>query len=215
MLRYIYRRLRTIHISLISRRRGQVSDKHQIGRWIRHLASLEENRSILEIGTWNGLGTSKMIVQGVHSRPGGSSVEVIGLEANEKLYHKAKSNLSKFEFFQVIFGTLVTEGQLDNSCLTSVEQEWLENDISDLKDAPFVLNEVPNRIDLLILDGGEFSTHAEFQALKSRVSKWIILDDTNTRKCKRILQELDAENLFTVVWSSNERNGTAVLLRKP
>ncbi len=214
MLRYIYRRLRTIHKNLISHRKGQVSANHQIGRWIRHLASLEENCTILEIGTWNGLGTSKMIVQGVQLRPSGQSVKVIGLEANEKLYHEAKSNLSKFEFFQVIFGTLVTEHQLDKSNLTSVEQEWLEKDIRDLKDAPFILNEIPNAIDLLILDGGEFSTYAEFQALKSRVSKWIVLDDTDTRKCKRILQELDVENLFSVVWSSNERNGTTVLVRK-
>lgn len=214
MLLYIYRRLRTIHGNLISRRKGQVSADHQIGRWIRHLASLEENCTILEIGTWNGLGTSKMIVQGVNSRPVGQSAEVIGLEANDELYHKAKSNLSKFEFFKVIFGTLVTEHQLDKSELTSVEREWLEKDISDLRDAPFVLNEIPSTIDLLILDGGEFSTYAEFQALKSRVSKWIVLDDTNTRKCKRILQELNAENLFFLVWSSNERNGTAVLARK-
>ena len=214
LLRYSYWRLKKIYRNLTSQRQGQVSDKHQVGKWIRHLASLEENCTILEIGTWNGLGTSKMIVQGVQSRPGGQSVKVIGLEANEKLYHKAKSNLSKFEFFQVIFGTLVTEHQLDKSNLTSVEREWLEKDINDLKDAPLILNEIPNVIDLLILDGGEFSTYAEFQALKRRVSKWIVLDDTNTRKCRRILQELDVENLFTVVWSSNERNGTTVLVRK-
>lgn len=179
-----------------------------------HLASLEENRSILEIGTWNGLGTSRMIVQGISSRPDRQSVEVIGLEANEKLYRKAKFNLRKFGFFQVIFGTLVSQEQLDRSELTSLEKDWLAQDIDDLKNAPLVLSRIPSRIDLLILDGGEFSTYAEFQLLKERVSKWIVLDDINTRKCKRILQELVAENLFLLVWSSPERNGTAVLLRK-
>jgi hypothetical protein len=209
-----YRILKTTYRNLINRRQGQVSEKHQVGRWIRHLASLEENRSILEIGTWNGLGTSRMIVQGVSSRPDRESVEVIGLEANEKLYRKAKFNLRKFGFFQVIFGTLVSQEQLDRSELTSLEKDWLAQDIDDLKNAPFVLSRIPRRIDLLILDGGEFSTYTEFQLLKERVSKWIVLDDVNTRKCKRVLQELVAENLFLLVWSSPERNGTAVLLRK-
>lgn len=199
---------------MTSRKRGQVSDKHQIGRWIRLLASLEENRTILEIGTWNGNGTSKMIVQGVCSRRVGQSVKVIGLEANEKFYRKAKSNLRKYSFFHVVFGTIVTQQALDTQNLTSVEREWLAKDIGDLESAPFVLSIIPTRIDLLVLDGGEFSTYAEFQVLKERVSKWLVLDDTNTRKAKRILQELVADNLFSIVFQSDERNGTAVLLRK-
>jgi hypothetical protein len=214
LLRYSYQRLKTIHAILTSGRLGQVSDQHQIGQWIRLLASLEENCTILEIGTWNGLGTSRMIVQGVCSRQDSRFVEVIGLEANENLYRKAKLNLKKFEFFQVLFGTIVTEEQLDRSNLTSVEEEWLAKDVCDLKKAPFVLSRIPKKIDLLILDGGEFSTYPEFQVLKEIVSKWIVLDDTNTRKCKRILQEVVSEDIFSIVWSSSERNGTAVLLRK-
>ena len=208
------RLLRSLFAKFRSRKQGQVSEKDQIGRWLMLLASLEENSVILEIGTWNGLGTSKVIAKAVGSRIDAERVQVFGIEANQEFYRQAESNLHQFEFFRVIFGTIVSENQLDRSDLTSTENEWLAKDVQDLKLAPFVLQEIPDKIDLLVLDGGEFSTYAEFQILKDRVSKWVVLDDTNTRKSKKILQELHDEDMFTLVWSSHERNGTAVLIRK-
>jgi len=199
--------------SLLASDQGQVSEKHEVGRWILLLASLDEVSTILEIGTWNGLGTSKMVALGVKSRESIKKVEVLGLEANHRLFTKAESNLKKYSFYQVIHGTIVTEDQLDTSGLSGDEKEWILQDISDLGSTPLVLNAIPLKIDLLILDGGEFSTYAEYKILQNRVSKWIILDDTNTRKCRRILEEVKFDNLFSIVWSSNERNGTAVLMR--
>jgi hypothetical protein len=199
--------------SLLASDQGQVSDKHEIGRWILLLSSLEEVSTILEIGTWNGLGTSKLVAHGVKTRESIQKVEVLGLEANHRLFVKAESNLKKYSFYQVIHGTIVTEDQLDTSELSGDEKEWILQDISDLESTPLVMNAIPPKIDLLILDGGEFSTYAEYKILQNRVSKWIILDDTNTRKCRKILEEVRIDSLFSIVWSSNERNGTAGLLR--
>ena len=201
--------------SLLTSDQGQVSEKHEVGRWIRLLSSLDEVLTIMEIGTWNGLGTSKMIALGVESRVSQKEVEVLGLEANKKLFSKAESNLKKYGFYKVIHGTIVTEDQLDTSELSEREKEWILSDITDLGSTPLVLNRIPLKIDLLVLDGGEFSTYAEFKLLQNRVSKWIILDDTNTRKCRRILEDVGNDSQFSIVWSSDERNGTAVMLRKP
>jgi hypothetical protein len=201
--------------SLLASDQGQVSEIHEVGRWIRLLSSLNEVSTIVEIGTWNGLGTSKMIALGVESRMSQKEVEVIGLEANRRLFSKAETNLKKYGFYKVIHGTIVTEDQLDSSELSEREKEWILSDITDLGSTPLVLNRIPLKIDLLVLDGGEFSTYAEFKLLQNRVSKWIILDDTNTRKCRRILEEVGNDSQFSIVWSSDERNGTAVMLRKP
>jgi len=206
--------LRSLLVKLRTRNHGQVSAKDDVGRWLMHLASLEENLVILEIGTWNGLGTSKMIAKGVCSRSSFEQVQVFGLEANKKFYRQAKLNLNKFAFFKVIYGTIVTEAQLDKSNLTLTEREWIAKDICDLQETPIVLDEIPIQIDVLVLDGGEFSTYTEFQILKNRVTRWVVLDDTNTRKSKKILEELLAEDLFSLIWSSQERNGTAVLIRR-
>jgi beta-glucosidase/6-phospho-beta-glucosidase/beta-galactosidase len=65
-----------------------------------------------------------------------------------------------------------------------------------------------------LLDGGEFSSYAEYVALKDRVVKWLILDDVNVRKNCRVLKEAIESGDFTQVWKSNERNGTAILVKR-
>ena len=191
---------------------GQISHQNEIGRWIQLLASLEENRTIVEIGTWNGLGSTSMILKGLESKNSTES-KVMGFESNKKLFETAKKNLRGHPEYELIFGSIVTEDELDSKNLSEIEVDWIQNDISGLKEAPYKLSVVPDQIDLLILDGGEFSTFAEFNKLNSRVTGWIVLDDTNTRKCKGILKELQDDGPWKIVFSSIERNGTAVLRR--
>jgi hypothetical protein len=203
--------------SLISRPlnfrfKGQISSRNEIGRWIELLASMDENRVIVEIGAWNGLGSSKMIVRGLRNRKLRDS-RTIGFESNRDLYEVAKRNLRRHSDYQLVYGSIVREDELDKSNLTEIEKEWLESDIEDLSEVPFCLDRVPDEIDLLILDGGEFSTFAEFAKLNSRVRNWIVLDDTNTRKCRRILAELSQDSPWIIVFLSDERNGTAILRR--
>ena len=213
MLRRIFRGTVLRVKNIFQKANGQVSESHEVGRWIRLLSSLDEVSVIVEIGTWNGLGTSRMISEGIRSRARAEGVQVIGLEANQRLFMTASANLKKYSFFSVIWGTIVTEEQLDRNDLSETEKAWIRQDIDDLQITPYVLNAIPEKIDLLILDGGEFSTWAEFQVLRDRVSKWLVLDDTHTRKCKRILEEIRDGDDYSIVWTSDERNGTAVLLK--
>jgi len=192
--------------------KGQISSRNEIGRWIELLASMDENKIVVEIGAWNGLGSSKMIVRGFRNRRLRDS-RAVGFESNRDLYEVAKKNLRRHSDYQLVYGSIVTEDELDKSNLTEIEKGWLESDIQDLRQVPFCLDQVPDEIDLMILDGGEFSTFAEFAKLNSRVRNWIVLDDTNTRKCQRILAELSQDSPWNIVFLSNERNGTTVLKR--
>lgn len=196
-------------------RSGQIKKVHEVGKWIEFLSSLSGVYSIVEIGTWNGAGSSMAIVRGVKSRPkeDRSSVQVLGYEINPAMAKAAQRRLVRFGFFHVVFGSLVSVDELDRSNLTSTEALWLEQDEKWILGAPYVFNSLPQNLDLLILDGGEFSTLAEFKLLKERVSQWIVLDDTNTRKCAEILKIVEFENEFLKVYESHERNGTAILRR--
>ena len=104
---------------------------------------------------------------------------------------------------------------MDSKCLSDQETRWFETDVQAMLEAPNVLHTVPESIDLLVLDGGEFSTFAEFECLRSRVTQWVVLDDTQTRKSSRIIDWVrsDANSEFSVVFEGNERNGVAVLVR--
>jgi hypothetical protein len=145
-----------------------------------------------------------------------NSVEIISVEANARLHRQAQKNLKRFRklgFLSLLYGSVVTESQLLKSNLSPTEELWLNADQRDITDSPNIRDIIPSDIDLLILDGGEFSTYAEYQTLKPLVSSFILLDDTNTRKCQKIIEEIVADD-FYLVWKSSERNGTALLSRK-
>lgn len=195
---------------------GQISPKNEVGRWIYTLSSLEEVGSIVEIGTWNGRGSSKMIAQGVRAKlrlnPGlAELIRVTGFEVNYGMFKKSNAYLSKYPFFKVVYGSVIAREELDSFELSEEETGWFQQDFQSMAIAPLVEEFIPQSIDLLILDGGEFSTYAEFKKLAPLVKKWIILDDTFTRKCSRVLDEIRSNSKFEIVSESRERNGTAVI----
>jgi tyrosine-protein phosphatase YwqE len=89
-------------------------------------------------------------------------------------------------------------------------REWYDNDLEKMKTSKNVLSEIPKEIDLLILDGGEFSTYPEWNKLKNR-TKIVVLDDTNYHKCSKIVQEiLDDVNYKSLHVVKDDRNGFCV-----
>ena len=72
---------------------------------------------------------------------------------------------------------------------------------------------LPDIFDVLLLDGGEFTTYYEFQILKNKC-KIIMLDDTNTNKCKLIVNEIKQNNQWSILKESNERNGYLIAQKK-
>lgn len=204
--------IRRLNLNLVPK--GQMSKSDGVGRWIIALSSLPSTKTILEIGVWNGLGTSKLIIQGVRLR-NSELPEIWGLESNLKMYQVARKNLSKYKYYNLIFGSIVKESELSIDSLYGDEPKWLQSDIQSLREAPYVFDKLPEKFDLLILDGGEFSTYSEFLKLVKRVNSWIILDDTLTRKCKRVVEALELDQNFQLVWASSERNGVAVYFKLP
>ena len=188
--------------------KGQIDSKSDIGRWIYFLSSLSSTSVIIEIGTWNGKGSSNLIARGV-VKSKNINKTVIGLEINKNFVTKAQKNLKKYQFFKVLHGSVVNVSEVDRDDLTDSEINWLTDDLINIEKVPVILDQLPSEINLLLLDGGEFTTYAEYKNLKSRINGYVILDDTESRKCRRILLEAKKEKL--VIFESHERNGTAVL----
>ena len=196
------------------KKRGQISIGTDIGRWIFFLSSLSDVETILEIGTWNGLGSSQLIAKGVCSNHlKRHDCKVYGLEVDESLVKIATRNLRKYPFFSVVHGRIIESEHLDLEVLVGNESEWVEQDVKMMQSCPNVLSTLPLRFDLVILDGGEFSTYAEFNTLENRIKKYLILDDTLTRKCRKVLKVMEDSDRYEVIFKSSERNGTAVIMK--
>lgn len=190
---------------------GQILATSRLGRWIQLVASEPGVESIVEIGTWKGLGSTLLVSNSI--RESGESTVFYSLEANKVFHEIAQRNLHRERNVQLIWGTIVSPEDLDRTDLEEHEVPWLLEDEKCLVEAPNVLHLLPNRIDLLILDGGEFSTWSEFLALEARLARYLVLDDTKVRKCRRVETYLSSSNRWVQISMGTDRNGWSVWMK--
>jgi predicted O-methyltransferase YrrM len=192
---------------------GQIRLDHPFGTFLWLAVQDPQVHSVVEIGTWNGMGSTLCIEEGLLAS-GEQSKQAISLEANSDMYHAACQNLGANTRISLLHGTIVAESDLDREALTDQEAQWILGDVGSLKSAPNVLESLPKEIDLLLLDGGEFSSNAEFGMLRSRLRKWLFLDDTKVRKNSAVREWIHSspDSRFVPVFESDDRNGWGVYL---
>jgi hypothetical protein len=203
------------YIQLNSRNIGQISND-SFSKEIEKYASDLKYKTFLEIGTWNGLGSTKAFSNGFQSRK--DDYVFYSLECNkDKSYDASKIYIDndKIHILNEVIWNEEPEDFYDifPQCKTdSLYKKWNDIDITNMKNCNLFLNRqnLPDIFDILLLDGGEFTTYYEFQLLKNRC-KILMLDDTNTDKCKLIVEELITSRQWKFLKSDNSRNGYVIV----
>lgn len=204
------RRLKGL-IEAYRNRNGQISGQDSLAYWLRAIASDPNVHTVVEIGAWEGKGSTRCIGEVLTSRKDSEHCKLTSLESSRERCLRAQKRNLKFSLVQVIWGSIVGKDDLDSDGLSSDEKIWFEEDVKSLKNCPQVLNEIPDSIDMLFLDGGEFSTKSEYAMLSNRVTNWLIIDDTATRKSAAIAHDIrNGSTPFTIIVDSNQRNGFMV-----
>ena len=170
---------------------GQITTDSYLGSWLLETCrSRNDINNVVEIGTWDGMGSTYCIVEGL-LRSGRSNLNFISLETNQQMHSGAESAWSGKlpQWARLVHGRVVDETEMDSYKLIGDEGEWFKQDLSAMRSCPNVLDQIPATIDLLLLDGGEFTTKSEYLKLKNR-SRIVVLDDTNERKCRWIRESV-------------------------
>jgi hypothetical protein len=191
---------------------GQINETTKRWQLIQNTIKNNKFKTIVEIGTWKGLGSTLAVLKSKDD-----DTDFFSLESNLDFYSVAKKNLESYnDKVKLLYGRIIEISEVENfvneNSLTSEQLRWLESDIKDFKNSPNVLNNLPDNIDFLILDGGEFSTYPEWGKLKDR-SKFVALDDINVLKCNRIYRELSSNSNYTLINSVDEGNGFCIFRR--
>jgi hypothetical protein len=196
---------------------GQINRGSSLGEIIYNLCLQDDIRNIVEIGTWNGMGSTKCIYDAISEKKG--EYLVYSLECNQEFYNiclENYKNLPKLNNFNLILGTIISpEENLDPSfnyddgffeqCSRQIQSVWYKEDIENCKKVPNFLNSLPDKIDMIILDGGEFSSFSEYEKIKDR-SIYFILDDTNSIKNYEIARLMRNSDEYQILFDSNEEN---------
>jgi hypothetical protein len=146
-------------------------------------------QTVVEIGTWKGMGSTECLIRGLMDsyKP---EVSFTSLEVNPEMHKIATESWGEKlpSWAKLVHGRIIEIDELVAEELGSEhpdEAKWFEQDKEAMKTCPNVLGSLPEHIDFLFLDGGGFSTDAEFEKLKNR-SRIVGMDDTTSRKCKKI-----------------------------
>ena len=199
---------------------GQINLGTPWGDLIYNLTKREDVKTIVEIGTWNGEGSTMCVIQSIIDN--GLDKEFYSLELYPEMYEVAKYFLSKYSpYVNLLHGRIIEHDDafwFDHSSIdfnTDLHAKlYFNKDLSYLKTTPNVLEKLPVKIDLLILDGGEYTTYPEWLKLKDR-TKIVVLDDSNILKTKRIRQEiLDSNEFITIYDDLGARNGFSIFEKK-
>lgn len=210
--------------------KGQVLTGSPFGNVIFDIASNPILHTFVEVGTWKGFGTTRCVMQGLIKRfqeEGSQDVHFYSFESNETFYKEALTLWNQFAYpcLHLCYGKLHRDGLLSKEDIEShpyfpaVKTHydlWYEQDKLDYEESPFSdPMYLPKTIDVLILDGGEFSGYADWEALKQKRPLFVCLDDIYTMKNERVFKEL-SENKEE--WESfaegQDRHGWAIFCRR-
>ena len=212
--------------SFISSTEGQLNENTQAGQLIINIIKYNNLKYILDIGTWNGLGSTKCILLGIENNINqNEKPKLISIESNKDKNIIAKNNLKYFlenneNNFQLLHGSILEKNDIHD--IDSIFPELLNNseflrwhniDMVNIENSPYLYNNLPNEFDFVLFDGGEFTTYYEFEKLFPRCTKFIALDDVNVSKCIKIRTYLNSHPQWTELNYINERNGFSLFIK--
>jgi len=201
----------TGYINLTRNGIGQIHNDN-FSNEITNFASNLKYKTFLEIGTWNGLGSTQAFSKGLIDRK--DDYVFYSLECNkDKCMDAAKLYIDNKQIHilnEVIWNETPSDFyEIFPQCLTNETYKyWNTVDIVNMKKCELFLHRpnIPSIFDVILLDGGEFTTYYEFQILKNRCNI-LMLDDTNVDKCKLIVKEIESDPSWKILKKENTRNG--------
>lgn len=198
---------------------GQINLDSLFGKIIKDMAINPENKTYLEIGTWNGLGSTRCFIEGFKARSS-SDFTFYSLECNADKCRDAQRLYSGINNVYILNEVLCNNEpsniydifpDLKNN---SEFNKWYRIDVENMKKCRKFLDrkDLPEVFDVVLLDGGEFTTYFEFQAIKDRC-RVLLLDDTIVNKCRKIVEEIRRDPSWEILIDRpNERNGWLVCM---
>ena len=186
-----------------AKNKGQICNDAFSNEIAKH-ASNQQYKTFLEIGTWNGLGSTRAFSIGFAKRT--DDYVFYSLECNRDKALDAGRLYARNDKMHILNEVIWNEEPSDfykifPQCLTnSMYKHWNTVDIVNMKRCELFLERpgLPDVFDVILLDGGQFTTYHEFQLLKNRC-RILMLDDTNVDKCKLVAQEIESDPSWRVV----------------
>ena len=189
------------------------------GSNICNLAKDSKYKTFLDVGTWNGEGTTMCLYEGIANRKHVNDVMIYSVEANKEMLLKAVQFWKPVSppFLQLIHGTLhkrIMDRQhvMNDHLFPSIKNHfdlYYEEECRVIIDAPEL--KLSGDIDFVVLNGGEFSSRYDFEVIMGLHPKVIALNDINVIKNNYAYNNLLLDRSKWELHSKgSDRNGWAI-----
>ena len=181
---------------IISISEGQIKIDTPPGKLLYNFIEKNDIKNVLEIGTWNGLGSTIVLYDALKGN--GGKFSITSLETDKIAYKNAKKNLKNRKEINLLLGRITEINEMpEPSSIDFIKHnlnpeniEWFYQDLRRYKKTKNVFELLDTDYDLILFDGGEFSTFAEFEKLYQR-TKYFCLDDIDTYKQFEVMKYID------------------------
>ena len=199
---------------------------------LRTLTTRTDTKTIIEIGSSSGEGSTKALLEGSSSYGAHLFCLEISQERINKLLmeHEGVERLKAYRYSSVPIDQFMTKDQVAdfyNTVKTSLNQypldmviQWHDQDVNYIRDNSLEQNGISkikadhgiDIFDVAFIDGSCFTAEAELKQVYG--SSVIMLDDTNDIKNYRNLQALLKDDSYKLLQQDNSiRNGFAIFER--
>jgi hypothetical protein len=189
---------------------GQINPNTSFGDQLIKLARHPDYYTYLDVGTWNGQGSTKILVDNCKDK------RIYSIEANEHFYKEAlkyytpmPTNL-KLLYGRLSYSMMSDEEVKSHPLFNSIKVHYnlhFKQDCLDFAKTSVV--ELPAYADVVILDGGEFCGWGDLERALELHPIVIALDDTKVMKNYDNNKKLEKMG-WTLIASGSDRNGWAI-----
>ena len=214
--------------------KGQITASSQMGTFLKDLAKNTVFQKYVEIGTWKGQGSTKCIGEELLNRNDDSILYTVDIDVGmyEEARHYWDPILALYCRQKIMFflGVVVgPEGVVSfEECAQFLDfvgtperktqyRGWHRGTMHGFENNIYinVIDKLPKEIDVLLLDSGELTSHAEFHNLNDRGNvKVVVLDDINVFKNYKLHNELCKNDNWEMIAHSNIRHGWSAFCHK-
>lgn len=194
---------------------GQVRLNQGLGMYIKKYSEDTRFKRYLEIGTWNGRGSTVCFAAGFKNRHDEPILH--SLEIHPELVKEATTLWESVPSIRIRYGRILSDEKIPTFEVVSrihsnIRNDWHSEDLKNFRNSPFI-NIGRFNPEVVLLDGGEYITYFEYLEVKD-TARVLMLDDTAVAKCKRIVEELNSNPQWKCIAGSfTERNGWHVFER--
>lgn len=197
---------------------GQINLDSKFGKEIYNICLQDDVLVCVDIGAWNGQGSTKCIVQALETKEKG---HVFSFEIDDDMFLKASRVWEGNPYITLnksrIATTIMTLDDVKNHPnYSNISNEnwmsWYDGEIINFNKSS--VGNLPDAVDFVIIDGGEFSGVGDWNSVKYKNPKYVALDDIFTVKTSSIRDEMLASGLWTIKVQGSDRNGWVILQRK-